>query len=255
MVRALTKRRPSGELYERPAEVESAIAVALSLDRAELLRRSRIPDSKEPGFLPLECLVHLIRSTQAAGDSDLANVLLDLLFRRVAAILAATLPDSRSPRAADLRQEVIDRLADKFLSDAKPDALDIFEVRFGKALSGLRIDALRPTLAEKAEHVPVAEDADDDDETRSRGAILSAETTPETLLGDAQTLAEVKRAAWALPKKLRLPVVLHYLRGYEIESTDPAKRTVATVCKVSGRTVRTRLAEGLELIKKGVKGK
>jgi hypothetical protein len=38
--------------------------------------------------------------------------------------------------------------------------------------------------------------------------------------------------------------------GYEIESNDPKKTTAATKCRVSGRTIRARLAQAMAHLKK-----
>jgi DNA-directed RNA polymerase specialized sigma24 family protein len=244
MVRALTKRRTTGELYVRPPEIEAAIESALTLEPPELLRRSRIPDPKHPEFLPPECLVHVIRLTEQAGDHDLSSSLLDCLFQRCAAMLAAMIRGRGAQRDGDLRQEVLDRFADKFVADAKPDALDIYEVRFGRAFRMLRIDVLRSAIEDSVEFVPLVDGGSDE-----------AEGGEETLsVPPAQHVEllskEMKQAAWRLPKELRKPVVLVYLMGYEIESNDPSKKTAATLCRVSGRTIRTRLAEGLKCLKK-----
>ena len=45
-----------------------------------------------------------------------------------------------------------------------------------------------------------------------------------------------------LPPDERKAVVLCHLMGYEEESEDPEKTTAATLCGVTGRTIRNRLS-------------
>ena len=66
MARPLTKRDKEGELYTRPLEVETAIDSAIHQDVATLLRRAPCSKLDSPEFMPMECLVHLIRE---AGDA------------------------------------------------------------------------------------------------------------------------------------------------------------------------------------------
>jgi DNA-directed RNA polymerase specialized sigma24 family protein len=44
-----------------------------------------------------------------------------------------------------------------------------------------------------------------------------------------------------LPPEERDAVILCHVMGYPEESDDPAKRTAATICGVTGRTTRNRL--------------
>lgn len=243
MVQPLTKRRTTGELYTRPPQIEAAIERSLILDRGELLRRARIADPKHPEFIQPECLVHIVRSARRASDHELSNPLLGALFERCAAMLLAAITGRRSQRAEDLRREVLDRFADKFL-DGASDALDIFEVRFGLAFRGLRIDVIRPTFEDSVEFIPLP--GAEDDNAASEDAALGAPATQESQLFSK----ELAQAAWRLPKEQRYPIVLVYLMGYAVESDDPTKKTAATMCRVSGRTIRARLAQGIASLRK-----
>lgn len=241
MVPPLAMRDANGRRYTRPPEVDAAIETSLALDRDQLLRAARISHSRESGFLPLECLVHLVRAALEKEDDALSNALLNILFERCAAMLVATIPDARSQRAADLRQDVMDRFVDKFLDKVKPEALDIFEVRFARAFRMLRIDAFR-AASRAPETVVVDRDEDGDGEQM----LPPQAETQETDL----TNKELAQAVWRLPGELRDAVVLVCLMEYEVESTDPTKKTAATICKVSGRTIRARLANAMPLLKK-----
>lgn len=243
MVRPLTKRKTTGDLYQRPAEVTAAIEATQGLSRAELLRRCRVSDPASEDFLRPECLVYMIRAAQGDGDEELSGGLLSGLFQRCSAMLMSTIPNARSQRAADARQQVLDRLADKFLADAKPDALDMFEVRFGVAFRSLRIDVLRSVTATEVDLVPLVEDENDP----------SSDLRAEPVTHDARhTLA---RAIWQLPAELRRAYILVNVYGYEIESVDPETETAATKCGVSGRAIRDRLAKAKRELQSRLEGK
>lgn len=62
MVRELKKRNKDGVLYKRPEAIEYAIKVALQQDMERLHRRAWLTERQGGEFLPMECLVHLIRN-------------------------------------------------------------------------------------------------------------------------------------------------------------------------------------------------
>ena len=65
---------------------------------------------------------------------------------------------------------------------------------------------------------------------------------------DALLLRDVARAIDGLPEDQRKAVVLCLVLGFEAESTDPARTTAATICGVSGRTIRNRLARAATIL-------
>ena len=73
MVRPLTKIKRDGTRTTRPADIEASIAEALGHDLETLKRRSLQRDSKQPGFLRSECLVHLIREARRRGGSSASH--------------------------------------------------------------------------------------------------------------------------------------------------------------------------------------
>lgn len=241
MIQPLTKCQRDGRPLTRPEPVERAIGVAVSLPRDELLRRARISDPADQDFLPPECLVHMIRGAIANGHGDLSNPLLFALLDRCAAMLRVSIRGN-SQAAEDLRQATLDRLADKF-AVGTPAALDFLEVRFQSVFRRLKIDSLR---AQSDRGEPI----EDDEGDTPRLVDAAPQETARAELG-RELVNEVRR----LPKKERFAVALHYLLGYEIESVDPNKRTVATACGVSGRTIRTLLKNAQSRLRKFAKEK
>jgi DNA-directed RNA polymerase specialized sigma24 family protein len=56
---------------------------------------------------------------------------------------------------------------------------------------------------------------------------------------------DLVEAITALPPAERRALVLCKIMGYEAESEDRGKMTAATICGVSGRTIRTRLNKAI----------
>jgi hypothetical protein len=238
MVRPLTKRTGNGNRYTRPANVESAISVALTLDWPALHQRSLVRDRRSADYLPSECLVHLIRKAHRDRHETIRDQLLAILLGRCEATLAATLPDGRVPNAAYVRDEALARLGELFAEDGtgdNPDELDYFEVRFNAAFAALRIDLVREEVRALRRSSPLP---DDEAIARRPDAVLhSAATQANSLF-----LKQLSQAIHTLPPEEREAVILCHVMGYAEEADDPAKRTAATICGVTGRTIRNRLA-------------
>lgn len=253
MARPLTKTKKDGTVYRRPTEVEAEIYQALSLTAPALRARLQITDRDRPGYLSSECLVHLLRQEfrrhgSAGRNEERMQELLQTLLARCEAILVVKVPDSSLPRAADVRQDILDKLVDRFFDDGsgdQPDALDIYECKFNRAFRSLYIDAVRPAQRRRAKEISLAElaqpagacAADADEDVFDRISALSAHPTQE---GDA-FLAAVFEAIGELPADERTAFVLVCVMGYKEESDDPGEVTAATRCKCTGRTIRNRL--------------
>jgi hypothetical protein len=237
MVRPLTRRTGSGDRYTRPTNIEAVIDVALALDWPALQERVCIRDRRSTDYLPSECLVHLIRKAHRDHHETIRDQLLTVLLGRCEATLAATLPDGRVPNAAYVRDEALGRLGELFAEDGTgdhPDELDYFEVRFNAAFAALRTDLVRAEVRALRRSSPVP---DDEAMARRPEAWLLSPATPERGL----FLNQLIHAMQTLPPEEREAVILCHIMGYAEEADDPAKRTAATICGVTGRTIRNRL--------------
>ena len=245
----LSKRKGDGSLYKRPPDVESAICVALEQDLPALLMRVAIRGIHDTDFMPTECLLHLVRTALRNNDEKMRDALVPHLFARCHANLCAKLP-----KAPDLREEVSGLFAELLAEDGAPGGLkelDFFEVRFNAAFAALRTDAVRKyELRSAREKVlsPLAEGEATDSEIDE--AQIS-QSRAEVLLGPSGRLlrGELQEQLCTLSEGERRAIVLHYLYGFEVESIDKSKDTVATLCKATGRTIRNRLANGITKLK------
>jgi hypothetical protein len=236
MARPLTKYTRNGDRYTRPPNIEAVIDAALALDWPALHQRTLVRDRRSTDYLPSECLVHLIRKAHRDHHETIRDQLLAILLGRCEATLAATLPDSRALNAAYLRDEVLGRLGELFAEDGtgdNPDELDYFEVRFNAALAALRIDLVREEVRALRRSSPLP---DDEAIARRPDDVLHSPATQEKGL----FLNQLFQAIHSLPPEERDAVILCDILGYAEEANDPAKRTAATICGVTGRTIRNR---------------
>lgn len=84
---------------------------------------------------------------------------------------------------------------------------------------------------------------------RRQKRVQPADQLPEPgddpLAGAAEAQA-LRRALWALPEKLRTPLVLHYIEGYGVQETAHLLRLPAGTVKTRMRAGRERLRAMLE---------
>lgn len=255
IVRPLTKRSKKGKLYTRPPDIQAAIAVALAQDLETLEIRAAKPEPRDPQYLPSEVLVHLVRNAIHRDEDRAYNKLLIFLLRRCMINLYKHIRDEQGFDASFVRDEVIGRLGELFGDDAGEagaDALDFYEIRFNRAFSKLRIDVVRAEAAKARSQEPLVE-IEDVPEDESDDAILAKLSQALRFIYDPKEhveIVELCRAIDALPTEEREAIVLRYVYGYEVESTNPAEVTVATRCNVSGRTIRSRLAAALARLRR-----
>ncbi|WP_153369821.1 hypothetical protein [Rhizobium sp. ICMP 5592] len=245
----MTKTEPDGVLYARPSTVETQIDQAVQLSVTDLRRRLLITDRNDPSHLRSECLVHLVREGRRSGDQARMTAVLPILLGRCEANLRVTVADGVIPDAANLRQEILDNLAELFVMDGSgdfPDELDFYECKFNKAFRALRIDAVRRAVRRSKRSIEVADMPE-----------LEVESTPDAFEDAFARVSETFRvlptqewdayrepflqAIEALPPDEREAVMLVHVLGYKAESEDPEEETAATRCNCTGRTIRNRL--------------
>jgi hypothetical protein len=255
MVRPLIKKKQNGEQYTRPPGIEAKIDKALGQDVRTLATWAHITDNRSSEYLPSECLVHLIRDAIRGGDDRVATALMRPLLIRCEANLRTKVSDGQIRNAVALREEVLSSFGLMFAEDGTEghkDELDYYECKFGSALRTLRIDHVRSEFSRRRELTDLPESHD-----REGGASfdsdalarLSEMARTKPAQEDRVYLHQVLKAVSELPPDERRAVVLRRVLGYDEESADPSKRTVATICEVEGRTIRNRLSRADKRLK------
>jgi hypothetical protein len=255
MIAPLTKKDKDGNLYTRPIGIETAIDAAIQQDIATLRQHVAISNVISPDFVPMECLVCLVREARRRQDEQTISILLPPLLARCEAMLIRKIPDSSRHNAAEIREEILSEFSVLFAEDGSGenlDVLDFFECRFNLAFRAFRIDFMRreTARADPLEELPPEAGTPDSsaDEERLR-RISAAFQTPAMQLPDV-FLEELLTAIKALPPGERRAVVLCCVFGYKEESDDPSETTAATLCKVTGRTIRNRLSRAAAKLSK-----
>jgi hypothetical protein len=246
MAKPLTKiSKNTGNPYRRPPLVEHSIDEALAQDPETIGKRLLVTDRDSAEYLTSECLVHLFREAFRGGDEATRNRLATVLLQRCEAILKQKFPDA----ALDyLREEVLGMFAEILASDGcegNPDELDYFECKFNCAFRSLRIDLLRSEEKRRERfqqlHRPSsASREDEDNEDCDYGPCCRAEQ------GDGLAREEVLNV---LPPEVRKAVLLREM-GYDDESENSEERTIATICGVTGRTIRNRFKQARIILKR-----
>lgn len=237
MANPLTKHSREGVRYVRPPDVESNIDGALDQETSVLTRRALETDRRSSTYLQSESLVYLIRAAIRDGDDSRYNALLPILLSRCEANLRSKI-SQHVPNAEYVREEVLGEFSILFAGEAEaepPNELDYYEVKFNHAFRTLRCEVLRRERG-NTEGAQVLSDGSDAEDGHGQLANLPPCRATQQ---DGVHLAELLDA---LPDKLRRVIVLTEM-GYVAESDDPNAITVATLCGISGRTVRTWLKQ------------
>jgi len=117
------KKLKDGEPCKRPPKIESKLLELDGLSNAELIRRSEIVSPTDPGFIPAECLVYVVRSRRGCDPSDSTfEQLYTALFKRVLAQLPRE-PEQDGRGEAGLESEVRSIAASKFAELARNQGL------------------------------------------------------------------------------------------------------------------------------------
>lgn len=251
MARPLSKRKRTGELYERFPGVDAAIDRAVAMDFETIVREARIDTRDTPGFVPPECLLHLLRSTRFDNSTARFARLFEILIGRVERSLRGSIRPSKLYDAEELRQEVRDEFVDLLIADRNQpgDDLDFFEVRFASALAALRIDVIRRSGRAAAQVSSIEEHHDEEGQplpelVRQIRASFEAEGTGQE---KEHFRNELSQAIDRLPDHEKVAVTL-VLMGHPIEGENA--ETIAKLCGVSDRAIRYRLKKAYEKLRR-----
>ena len=92
MVTPLRKCTADGDPYTRRDPVERLLEELLALPQDRLVSRCEIRNRNDSGYVPSECLVHLVR----ARKTDNSDALFERLYKSLAARVRQTLPNPDS---------------------------------------------------------------------------------------------------------------------------------------------------------------
>jgi hypothetical protein len=238
----LRNKDGDGKVYSRLPETEAKLAELCSLSEGEIIARCGVEEADAPEYIPSECLIYLIREYRSKSLDPGAEAIVTALLRRVLAGLpAAQSVDGTMERLlhSNYRDEVRYRFIALLANDRQQydPKLDIFEIRFQKALAALRVCAYRKVR--RKENRPT-EEIEVDPETgeiaeRVEKAAAMFNPREKNLLDDPAYRSRLYKAIDALPG-LQRAIVTMWLEEIPIESKEPGVLNMSTAL---GRTPKT----------------
>ena len=156
------------------------------------------------------------------------------------------LPTTSFSEAAGLRDDALGEFSELFAVDGYDDNdndLDFFEIQLNRAFRAFRIDFVRREIRRVRTWCPLPNLSDHNEPTAYGDVFSRVSETFRSPATQENTLFrnDLLKAINNLPPDERQAVVLCHLMGLEEESEDPEKTTAATLCGVTGRTIRNRL--------------
>lgn len=256
MARPLNKKMDEGGFYTRRPEIEACIDEALVQSPERVLRRAAIRNVRDPDYMPMECLLHLMREARLNKDKSSESKLYVHFMSRCEARLKRAIPDGSRTDAGSLRDEVMFRFNLLFArvgTNEDSTALDYYEVNFNQAFQFLWWKQVRKDNARKKIFVDIAEEMDEDGrplDTENTLAKLSEAARSPAQQDNYVYLGQVGKFLATLSSADRETIRLVLVEGYTIESDDPDEITAAKILGVGRRAINKRLAKVAAALRK-----
>jgi len=239
----LTKRSEDNVPYTRTPRVEARIKELIASPPELIVEQVGIGDPDSPQYVPSEALVHLLRwKTVSEHHPGYTTIWETLMARVLTQIGCTTDPEAPLSRRDDIvRNYVADRLVDLLVSHyhSPSDSLDFYEARFGRALKTLKIDGERRFQREMKKREPVeVEPASGEISVEVEKSAGSFDPIEPNKLDDLDYRNRLDAAIDLLEPMQQK--IIHMLRlGYQIESENPAVRTISATLNRTPKTIRT----------------
>lgn len=242
-LRKLRHRGPNkGLVYTRVENTTAKLGELLQLSEQERITRCAIVDRADAGFIPTECVLHLVRSFR----KDQANPAFEAFYKILYARLLRRLPRPEKEHSTALTAEAIrDHALDRFRRWLSADLheyeerLDFFEVRFDMAMKRLRANAEASVLDKAKKQTPLTytDDGQVTQDLEKAAAKAFAGGAFDFDSGSEAFRSAVDEVIDTLsPDEGR---VIHMLRlGMPIDSIDPNQTTIAKALGKSEKTIR-----------------
>lgn len=256
-LRPLKKKTKKGELYVRAADTEGTLQEILSLPDAQLLARCTEQLPAITGYVPSECLVHLVRIRHGESEETqkrLYEILADRIHRRLPSRTDAR--GNVSTNGSEIADEVMGGFIELLAADlqAYNEQLDFWEVRFNRALKLRLLDAKKKVARQKKRASPI-----EIDETRGE---MSADFVKEIIPMDGFGLEFLERpddreaieeAIDALPT-VQFQVVHLVRKGLPLYSEKPDVWCASKALGLSDKTVRKHFQLAIDTLKSTIHG-
>jgi ribosomal protein L39E len=253
----LRKRKPNnGPLYYRPEDTEALLALLVTLPEEEALARARIQNRRAPGWLPGECLIHMMRRAGRLRDRRAYRHWYDLVSERI----RRALPRPASKRRADSTElEIAEVAFHRFLRLLGPDLagyeerLDIWEARFDLAVANLRRDALEKVLP--AEDEPNTVEIGDDPALAKEVEEAAGAFDPfdPARINEEDFRSRVWEAIDALPTEQNR-ILTMMAQGIPFGTGAEGEKSISGILRMQPRTVNNHKRRAFEAVRKALEG-
>jgi hypothetical protein len=242
IIEPLRKTRINGQPYTRLPNIQAKLVELSGLQRGELSVRCAVEDRESENYIPSECLVHLVRAHRSEPFDECSEILFKTLMERALHGLPAESLDGKTERltACNLREELWHRFVELLMKDRQGyvERLDFFEIRFGKALKTLRIDAKEKVYGQDKplESIEIDHETGELSEKVERAA-GSYDHLDWDSFADRDSLLALDKAIDALPA-LEKAIIEMDRKGIPVESKEPGVVNISSVLRKTPKTIR-----------------
>lgn len=239
----LTRRGKSGDVYIRSSAVEAQISAALSLSDEEIIDQANIFEKTDSGYLQEESLVYFIRISYQMKNDFLFEKLSEILLNRCQKQIAFQI--RAIEQKEDAFQDVVNDLFEKIL--ASDNRGDFLQVRFGLVLKRISINIFRQyyqSQNQERENLQAssfqsrAEQDNDEDNWDQVYVRVDSDILIEDSFSPIELESLTREALQFIREPIRTALILHFIKGWQIESNDPNEITVSKYFKNEPRTIR-----------------
>jgi hypothetical protein len=250
-IRRLASSMKDGSAYKRWKDVEFQIARVALLSKGEWI--TELPT------LHSETIVSMIRGLSGADDETAARPLQEL-SRRIYRIARRWLRNLDKFTVQNITLQVEIEIMELVLAPKPTRLSDFLEIAFAKAVEHRTIDALRShkksVFGHRGEFQPGAGEDFDENEEEERPMERVADSGPGTeavilaLEDEARSLTLVEKAKAVVKDRRWLEaVILHYVDGWPVTSTDPNTPNLVRRYKTTRWKVRNGMDQAMDAMR------
>lgn len=257
MIEPLRKHTLQGKPYTRRTEIESKIVELSSLSRSELIIRCEIRQRTDPGYVPSECLVYLVRTCRSDNSDAHFNRLYTILVERVLRCLPK--PNSSDDKTTSLtrsgiQEKVFEQFVDLLTRDRTTyiDKLDYYEVNFESALKRRCLTAQNQVWRDENRSTVLYDEETGEPTAAVERAAGSFDPFNSSVWTDADYRLRLWKAIDTLPPEQR-KIILMIHRGIPIDSKVSGMHTIAKTLRKSEKTIRTHRDKAYAVLRAALK--
>lgn len=238
--------------YIRFADIQKILTVLDALSEADIVARCSLP-KRNAGYVPIECLIHMLRRGLRANNTELTNSLFTQFMARLRRVIPLRESEESLVRVQAYEQ-VQDRLVTLFAKESTEyqERLDFFEIRFDGALARLLQDARKKASKEKHRKAPLVDEETGEIDPQVEKAAGAFDPFDPENISDEYYRSVLDEAMEELPTRQKR-IIEMTRNNVLIDSQDPNVQTIVKTLGLSEKTVRNQRNKAIVAIKEFVK--